>query len=323
MKKIALINFYFASKAPDYMDFYISSCAYNSDVDFFVFTNLDLQYEYKNIHIIKMQFKEFANIIKQNIEKALREEGINDEVIIKHPYKIADYRPTFGLCFQQWIKDYDFWGYCDLDVVFGNIRKYVTDELMENYDKLFEHGHFSVIKNSEKCNKMFLKDYRNSFYSVLHMEKNSFFEEVYEKKWLPHGGINSIFEKEGTLYKNRKALCDISFRYGNLIDLKNPSKSKRNVFLFREGHLFRLSYVNKTIEQEEIFYVHFQKRRLHNETENVKEFIADNWSFKECKHINKSIFKGTSRFNIPTRKWIKFRYIDAFKRKLNKDFTVK
>lgn len=323
MKKIALINFYFAPKAPDYMDFYISSCAYNPDVDFFVFTNLELQYDYKNIHIVKMQFEEFAQIIKQTIEKALKEEGINDEVIIKHPYKIADYRPTFGLCFQKWVKDYDFWGYCDLDLVFGNIRKYVTDDLMESFDKLYEHGHFSVIRNTEKCNKMFLKDYKNSFYSVLHMEKNSFFEEVYEKKWLPHGGINSIFEKEGTLYKNRKALCDISFKYGNLIDLKNPSGSNRNVFVFEKGKLCRVARLSHSIENEEVFYVHFQKRKLRNLTTNTNEFIADNTAFRTYSHTDKDLFKGTCRFNIPTRKWIRFRYLDAIKRKLNKDFIVK
>lgn len=323
MKTIALINFYFAKEKPDYMDYYISSCAYNPDIDFYIFTNLKLDYEYSNIHIVNMEFADFAQIIKEHIECELINKGIKDEVIIKQPYKIADYRPTFGLCFQKWVKDYDFWGYCDLDVIFGNIRKYITDEIMDSYDKLYEHGHFSIIRNTEECNKMFLRDYENSFYSVLHMDKNSFFEEVYEKKWLPHGGINSIFDKEGALYKNRKALCDISFKFGNLIDLKNPSGSNQNVYVFKEGQLYRLSYINGNIEKKEIFYVHFQKRSLHNEAQNLDAFYADNTAFRDYESISSNMFKGTTKWNVLTKKWIQFRYVDALKRKLNKDFSVK
>lgn len=323
MKRIAIINFYFGNKKPEYMDYYISSCAYNSDIDFYIFTDLDLHYENANIHIHKMKFKEFATIISTKIKSALEAKGISENVVIRHPYKIADYRPTFGLCLEEWLKDYDFWGYCDLDLIFGDIRRYLTDELMDKYDKLYEHGHFSIIRNTKECNERFLEDYRNSFYSVIHMEKNSFFEEVYEKKWLPHGGVNSIFDRVGSLYKNRKALCDISFKYNNLIDLKNPSNSNRNVFVFEEGKLYRVTLSGKNIMKEEVFYVHFQKRKMSGQTDDFKKFYADNDSFRAYNKIDKNLFVRTPRFNMYTKKWIKFRYIDAIKRKINNDFLVK
>lgn len=323
MKKIAIINFYFGNHKPEYMDYYISSCAFNSNIDFYIFTDLNLEYEYSNIHILHMKFKEFAGIISTKIKNALEAKGIFENVVINHPYKVADYRPTFGLCLEEWLKDYDFWGYCDLDLVFGDMRKYLSDELLDKYDKLYEHGHFSIIRNTKECNERFLDDYRNSFYSVIHMEKNSFFEEVYEKKWLPHGGVNSIFDRMGALYKNRKALCDISFKYNNLIDLKNTSKSNRNVFLFEEGKLYRLTLADKKVNKEEVFYVHFQKRRMSGKSANLKRFYADNDSFREYGKVDVSLFKRTSRVNIYTKKWIKFRYIDAIKRKINNDFLVK
>lgn len=323
MKTIALINFYFAKEKPEYMDFYLSSISYNKDIDLFLFTNLDLSYEYDNVHIIRTSFEKFSATICSKIEIELKKRGIKDKVIIKHPYKIADFRPTFGLCFQEYIKDYDFWGGCDLDLIFGNIRKYVPDDVLEKYDKIYEHGHFFLIRNNEECNRMFLEDFESSFKGVLHLEKNSFFEEVYEKPWLPHGGINSIFDRKGRLYKNRKALCDISFKYQNLIDLKNGSGSNQNVFLFDKGALYRLSLHGEKIEKKEYFYAHFQKRRLKVHTNQLDQFYATNTAFESFEKIGIDMFKDTSNVNKITYKYFKFRYLDSIRRKIQGDFRWK
>ena len=320
MKRIALINFYFADKIPDYMDFYLASVANNISIDLFLFTNLNIISNYTNIRIVKMELSEFINIIENSVSNELKRRGIDDEVKIKSAYKIADFRPTFGLCFQEYIKDYDFWGGCDLDIVFGNIRKYIPDSVLDHYDKIFEHGHFFLIRNSQECNTAFLEDYENCFKGVLKLDKNSFFEEVYEKPWLPHGGINSIFEKKGALYKNRKCICDISFKFHNLIDLKNPSLSKQNVFSLDKGRLYRHTYFKGKVVSQEIFYAHFQKRLLKVHTKDVFKYIIGNDAFEKYELITKSTFRYTSKFNIITKRYIKFRYLDAVSRKIHGDF---
>lgn len=323
MKKIAIINFYFASQKPEYLDFYLSSCSYNSTIDFILFTNLDIQISASNIKIVKMQFEEFTDIIQKKITKGLLERGIQDNVEIKQAYKIADFRPCFGYCLDEYLKEYDFWGVSDLDLIFGDIRKYIPEEALEKYDKLYEHGHFALIRNSKKCNEMFFEDYENSFYSVLHSEKNTFFEEVYEKPWIPHGGINSRFDENKSLYKNRKAFCDISFKYHNLIDLKNPAKSKEIVFVFDEGKVYRVCRLKDKIYREEVFYAHFQKRKLTKETENLDKFYATNTAFRSMPKKEQDLFGDVKKLDYMTYKYFKFRYIDAIKRKINGEFKLK
>lgn len=44
--------------------------------------------------------------------------------------------------FQEYIKDYDFWGHCDADLIFGDIRKFVTDDILNKYDRLGVDGFF-------------------------------------------------------------------------------------------------------------------------------------------------------------------------------------
>jgi len=56
------------------------------------------------------------------------------EVDIESEYKLCDFKPAYGLIFSEHFKDYDFWGYCDIDIIFGNIRAYMTDVLLNEYD---------------------------------------------------------------------------------------------------------------------------------------------------------------------------------------------
>lgn len=76
------------------------------------------------------------------------------------PFKICDFRPAFGIIFSELIKDFDFWGYGDLDIVFGDIRTFFTRNVLSKNDALFvRHDNItswlSIYKNSPKMNNLF------------------------------------------------------------------------------------------------------------------------------------------------------------------------
>ena len=71
MKKIALINFYFADTIPDYMDFYLSSVTYNDSIDLYLFTNLKIKSSAKNIKIVYLSFEEFSQKIISSVKKEM------------------------------------------------------------------------------------------------------------------------------------------------------------------------------------------------------------------------------------------------------------
>ncbi|GEN66778.1 DUF6625 family protein [Chryseobacterium rhizosphaerae] len=158
MTKIALINCYFGKSWPSYFSHFLFSCKYNPDVDFILFTNLEAPFHIPNVHFVHIKdLTEFS---------ALASKKLNLNINILDGYKLCDFKPTYGLIFQEYLKNYDFWGYCDIDIVFGNIRYFMTEKILQKYDVISPHknypaGFFTLLKNNEQCINLFKqsKDY--------------------------------------------------------------------------------------------------------------------------------------------------------------------
>lgn len=76
--------------------------------------------------------------------------------------KVWDYRPTLGLLYAKELEGYDFWGHTDLDCVYGDVDRWVTDEFLNDLDVLSNHntyvcGFFSLYRNTKVVNEFFMK----------------------------------------------------------------------------------------------------------------------------------------------------------------------
>ena len=47
---------------------------------------------------------------------------------------MAEYKPAFGVVFEDFLTGYSHWGYCDLDMVLGNLPFFIEAEELTNYD---------------------------------------------------------------------------------------------------------------------------------------------------------------------------------------------
>lgn len=136
------------------MSYFLKSCKTNPTVDFIFFTdNESIDYDGDNIKLIPFSFDSFNTLASQKLGLAVH---------VLEPYKLCDFKPLYGVLFANYLKEYAFWGYCDIDVVFGNIRKFITNERLEKYDiisarKEFLCGHFSLFRNTKKINELFRK----------------------------------------------------------------------------------------------------------------------------------------------------------------------
>ena len=52
----------------------------------------------------------------------------------KWPRLVAEYKPAFGVVFEDFLTGYSHWGYCDLDMVLGNLPFFIEAEERTNYD---------------------------------------------------------------------------------------------------------------------------------------------------------------------------------------------
>jgi hypothetical protein len=172
-KSIALLTCYIG-KLPWYFDYYIHSCKFNPSIDFYIITD-DITYSNPaptNVKIIIHSLEEINTRASQKL-------GITTN--IKRGYKLCDFKPTYGILFSELIQGYDFWGHGDIDVIFGDIRGFITDDILTRYELInvrhdYLTGQFLLFKNNEKMNNLFKlsKDYKR----VLGNEKNYCFDET-------------------------------------------------------------------------------------------------------------------------------------------------
>lgn len=145
--KIALIIPYFGT-SPLYYPYWLYSASLNPSIDFHLFTDhLENSINAANIVIHRTNFLDFIARLQATLGVKINGLG---------PYKLCDLRPAFGYVLKDELCAYDFWGYCDIDVILGDIRRFLPND-MSQYDKLFEHGHFTLIRNSQDCRDNFQK----------------------------------------------------------------------------------------------------------------------------------------------------------------------
>jgi len=164
--RIAILICYIGD-LPWYTKYFLFTCGHNLDVDFYLICDEQNKYTLPpNVKIINKTLDEICNTAK---------EKIGMDITLKSPYKLCDFKPAYGLIFEDLIAQYDFWGYGDLDIIFGNIRSFITDDLLENHDVIsvrhdFLTGYFQLFKNNEFTRNLFRhsKDYKKVFSSDRH-----------------------------------------------------------------------------------------------------------------------------------------------------------
>ena len=169
---------------PWYFKYFAHSCRYNPSVDFFIVTDHKIEDELPaNVKPILMTLADLS---------ALATKKLGFEVQIRSGYKLCDFKPAYGLLFDHILEPYDFWGHGDIDVVFGNIRSFISDDLLVCHDLIcvrhdFLTGYFQLFRNNEKMNTLFMKskDYKRVMQEDRHFcfdETNFMFSQFAEGK---------------------------------------------------------------------------------------------------------------------------------------------
>jgi len=166
MKGIVLVNCYFGD-FPWYFTFFIKSCEANPTVNFIIFSDSKYDsYLPDNVKIMPFNLMDF---------NLLASKKLGFEIAVKKAYKLCDFKPAYGLLFSEYLSGYDFWGICDIDIILGRIREFMTEELLDEYDIIntrhdYLTGSFLLFRNTSNITNLFLesKDYEKVFTSDKH-----------------------------------------------------------------------------------------------------------------------------------------------------------
>lgn len=148
MKRIALILPYFG-KFPNYFQFFLESIRRNPTIDLLLFTDNEFNFDYpSNVHIHDMSFEQFKAKLQTRFDFPLTH--------LQSPYSLCDFKPAYGYCLQEYLDGYDFWGHCDCDLIFGDIRNILTDNILSRYDRILTRGHLTLYRNDFSTNMAFM-----------------------------------------------------------------------------------------------------------------------------------------------------------------------
>lgn len=270
MFKILIIIPYFG-KFPNYFDLWLTSVKYNSTINWLLITDNDCSNNNipSNVQVLNMSFGD----LKQRIQ------GCFDfEISLQRPYKLCDYRPAYGYIFAKELEQFDFWGYGDIDLIYGDLRHFITDEMLRSYDRIFACGHLSLIKNTKELRELFMEKAPDCFYykDVFATDKGTTFDEFGQGEI---GAFFQICQQSGIKIYNKSLFADVDTKFnrlqcnfgGNKKARRQEYKKKHVRFWFDRGRLFQL-WKNKAGEKKELAYVHLQKRKMNSSLQNTNSF---------------------------------------------------
>ena len=148
--KITLIIHWYG-RLPAFSRLFFDSCAHNPDVDFLLFSDLlaapSLPANVRFHHLPLGEFNALAS----------RKTGL--DVRVTDSYKLCDFRPAYGLIFEDYLEGADFWGSTDVDLILGSVRSSLA-AVLDRHDvisvrKEWFSGSFSLYRNRPDVNNLF------------------------------------------------------------------------------------------------------------------------------------------------------------------------
>ena len=283
MKVVFLVAYF--GHFPTYYQLFLDSCKYNPTFDWIIISDDMTSYEYPpNVHFIPMTFSECKHLIQSKFYF---------KICLETPQKLCDYKCAYGYIFQDFIKEYDWWGHCDLDQIFGDLRKFISDDQLRKYDKIGSLGHLTLYRNCAKNNMIFSSNLngKQRYKEVFTSNYGCAFDE-----WLPES-INDIYTALNipTYLVNLGADVNPYYTAFSLVffDVNQRKyyldKIKNSIFCWEKGTLFQIYKEAGCIKQREFPYVHLQKRKMEDKRiqKNAQKYYIIPNSFINCIYSSK------------------------------------
>ena len=229
---------------PAYFPLVLRSMAHNPDVSWLLLTDQEVPGAPPNVEVQRWAFDGLAARFQAHFDFPLCLPG---------PYKLCDLRPAFGEVFADELAGFDFWGQCDLDVVFGRIRDHLPAAALAA-DKVLFAGNFALYRNTPEAAGWFRHEAgRISYRDVLSTPRARHFDE-----W---AGIYHLLADLGVRSWQEEVVFDLSFaRYRTRAE-HPPGKDPRR-YAWEDGEVAEHRVVAGRVVRRTGLLVHLQKRRM-------------------------------------------------------------
>ncbi|MCY4046444.1 MAG: hypothetical protein OXE99_15385 [Cellvibrionales bacterium] len=130
--KIKIITPYFGSW-PSWFPFFIKSCENNPDIDWLLIGDQVSPIALpQNVTLEITTFKDYCEFVSDKLGIVFKPNSV---------YKLCDLKPALGKIYKEILTDYDFWGFGDIDLIYGDLQGHINRLNLDGYDAVSFHGH--------------------------------------------------------------------------------------------------------------------------------------------------------------------------------------
>ncbi len=242
----ALVICAYMGPLPSLMPLWIRTAAHNPQVDFLIVSD---QAEPEGLP---------ANVRFQHATLAALAEHwsalLGFEVALTSPYKLNDFKSLFWSLVPE-LDRYDYWGYCDLDVLFGDLAP-LLDQRLGRYDMILSEGHLRFLRNDDRTRQAFRAVRQpRGWRDILTDPVNFGMDE--------HWGINQVFRApDRGWFANSALIADIHPSFRQMRRLPHLPNHRIQAFYWQDGRIYREFIAADERRTEEYLYIHLQKRTV-------------------------------------------------------------
>jgi len=192
---LAKIIIPYFGKLPWWINFFLLSCRYNKDINWTIFTDSvvdDVVVRSKNVNFKHITFNNYKKLVAEKLRI-----NFNPETAVK----VCDLKPFLGFIHSDEIIGYKYWGFGDLDVIYGDISDYLSKIKFWNIVSFHDDrisGHLAFFKNLNYVNRISFQ--HPEWKSILEQNDYVGFDENHLSRFL----CRKLFKfSRGVIYTNK------------------------------------------------------------------------------------------------------------------------
>ncbi|MFN7683277.1 MAG: DUF6625 family protein [Planctomyces sp.] len=151
MPRVCITIVYFGHW-PVWFSAWLRTCRENRGFHWLIFTdNVPPANAPENVRILHLSQQQLESRVSSMLRVPF---------VLSRGYKLVDLKPAYGELFSPELADYDFWGYTDLDLVYGDLAGLFTAEILNSHDVLSPSdrllvGHLTLIRNTPRLCRLY------------------------------------------------------------------------------------------------------------------------------------------------------------------------
>ncbi|QTQ32433.1 DUF6625 family protein [Aromatoleum bremense] len=167
---------------PFWMGFFLRSCRSNPDIEWLFFTDCGVPADAPgNVEFRECSFNDYCRRVSARLDIDFQPSS---------PYKLCDLKPALGYIHADELTGVGYWGFGDIDLVYGELRRYLNAVNLTRFELLSTHanrvsGHLCLMRNSTRMREAFMAvlDWREKLQDPQHCV---FDESAFSRLFIRH-----------------------------------------------------------------------------------------------------------------------------------------